>query len=179
MQFTLHWSDRWFPWFGFDRNSKNKRKKYKNTFAASWPFTGQLCQPNTAVLKSRKKLLNTDILSVLSTNCEIPTSLLCFKGGCCWFRCYFWQNDWLVGTSLSWTPETGNARGHSHVHIESVLLKTELALFGGWSSQALQPWEQQACCAPLILLHTTSSSIPSSLWPSAGSESVRQVDLSP
>lgn len=55
-------------------------------------------------VKVQKRLLNTDILSVferVNTPCVISTSLLCFKGGCCWFRCYFWQIDWLlVGTSL-------------------------------------------------------------------------------
>lgn len=126
MQFNLHWCDGWFPWFGFDRNNENKRMKYKNTYAASWPFTGRLCQPNIAMLKSGKKscwtLTSFQCLRV-STHCEISTSLLCFKGPCCWFCCYFWPNDWLVGTSLSRTPETGNARGHSHVHSESVLLE--------------------------------------------------------
>lgn len=59
-----------------------------------------------------------------------------------------------------WNSWEGRREGHSYVFLESVPLKTERALFGGWRSQALPPWEQQACCAPPLLLpHTTSSSI--------------------
>ena len=91
--------------------------------------------------------------------------------------------EWLTTSrhfSPSETPETGNAKGgHSHVHLESVLLNTERALFGGWRSQALQPWEQQACCAPRLHPHSTSSSIPSSLWPSAGWVSAAGGSLTP
>lgn len=71
--------------------------------AASRSFTGRDSQTQSC-LEAQKSLLNTDILSVfksVNTLGVISTSLLCFKGGCCWVWCYFWQNDWLVGTSLS------------------------------------------------------------------------------
>lgn len=65
-------------------------------------------------------------------NLVISTSLLCFKGGGCWFLCYFWQSDWLVGTSLSESPETGNVRG---------------TVMSTWS---LSSWKQRWLCVQTV-----------------------------
>lgn len=132
-------------------------------------------------VKVQKRLLNTDILSAfksVNTLCVISTSLLCFKGGCCWFRCYFWQNDWLVGTSLSETPETGNARG---------------TVMSTWS---LSSWKQSWLCLeagaprlfspessrPAVPLSYSHTPLPPPSLPLSGhqqAESMQQVDLSP
>lgn len=70
-------------------------------------------KPNAGLLKSRKGCWILTSIQCLraSTHGVIPSSPLCFKRGFCWFLCYFWQSGWLVGTSLSETCETRNARG--------------------------------------------------------------------
>lgn len=78
--------------------------------------------------------------------------------------CYFWQSGLTsrhFSLCISWDWK---CKGHSHVHLEPVLLKTEVALCADCCSQALQPREQQACCVALLLPQI----LPGSIRPRSG-----------
>lgn len=137
---------------------------------------------NRTVFMSRKGVvehwLSFQCLNV-STHTVISTSLLGFKGGRCCFGCYFWLNEWLVGTSLPETPETGNARGTvlSPRSLSSQCNRTGSVLEAG-APRLFRPGSSR----PAVPLSSSHTPLPPPSFPLPGhqqAESVRQVDLSP
>lgn len=158
-------------------------KKYNNTSACA----ARHQQPFAAMCDSdRLQQRNECVLQSVDTHRVISTSLPCFKGVCCWFGCYFWQPDWLVGTSLAQTPESWNAKGTAMSTLSVSSWKQSEVCSEAGAPRLFSP-ESSRPAVPLSHSHTPLPRPPASsflslgsrLWTSAGPVSVAGGSLTP